>query len=43
MLLARESAIVAIDGVAGGGRCSETHVRAGLIVAMEDEAWRDLT
>lgn len=42
MLLARESAIVAIDGVAGGGRCSETHVRAGLIVAMEDEAWRDL-
>jgi hypothetical protein len=42
MLLARESAIVGITGAGPGGRCTETHIRAALLVAMEDEAWRDL-
>jgi hypothetical protein len=42
MLLARESAIAAIVDAGPAGRCSETHVRAGLLVAKEDEAWDDL-
>lgn len=42
MLLAHESANVAITGAGPGGRCTRTHVRAALLVAMEDEAWRDL-
>jgi hypothetical protein len=43
MLLARESAIAAISGAGQGGRCSETHIRAGLLVARRDEAWNELT
>lgn len=43
MLLARESAIAAIGGPGPGGRCSETHVRAGLLLAKRDEAWDELT
>lgn len=42
MLLARESAIVAITGAGPAGQCTETHVQAGLLVAMRDEAWQDL-
>jgi hypothetical protein len=42
MLLARESAILAITGTGPGGLCTETHVQAGLLVAMKDEAWQDL-
>lgn len=42
MLLARESAIVAITGTGPGGLCAETHVHAGLLMAMRDEAWQDL-
>jgi hypothetical protein len=42
MLLARESAVVAIVGVGPGGLCTETHVRAALLVARRDEAWQDL-
>lgn len=42
MLLARESAILAITGAGPGGRCTETHVQAGLLVATGDEAWQDL-
>lgn len=43
MLLARESAIAAISGAGRGGRCSETHIRAALLVARRDEAWNELT
>ena len=43
MLLARESAISAISGAGAGGRCSDTHVRAGLLAARRDEAWNELT
>jgi len=42
MLLARESAILAITGIGPGGLCTEAHVQAGLLVAMRDEAWQDL-
>lgn len=43
MLLARESAISAIGVPGDGGRCSENHIQAGLIVARRDEAWQELT
>ncbi len=43
MLLARESAIAAISGAGEGGRRSETHIRAGLLVARRDEAWNEMT
>lgn len=42
MLLARESAILAISSAGPGGRCSEVHIQAGLLVATKDEAWQDL-
>ncbi len=42
MLLARESAIVGLTGTGPGGLCTETHVRAGLLVATRDEAWQSL-
>lgn len=37
------SAIAAISGTGQDGRCSETHIRAGLLVARRDEAWNQLT
>lgn len=43
MLVARESAIAAITGAGPGGRCSETHVQAALLVARRDEAWNELS